>query len=467
VCNRCKARTAECVWDLSSSQADADASLERIKFLEDKVKQLQRSTCQPNNVPNEQLHTGFTPTAMSGTTPGDVPIGYVSHLSPGISLRFGSAIPPSAAEHRNDLTSPSDHSIPTVIGASTEGQGNEGFFGTSSAGTFMRSVKRLVESRLQHERPEQPSKSTERRSSNSVPLGSHTKQTETLDYELPPRRTADSLMAAYWDHVDVIYPFLDPTEVKEGYEAIWTGSEIANDKAFICLINSMFAITCQLTKPLETAERKDSAAIYYSRAKQLFDVFDPPSLRLIQSYLLLGMYLQSTDDHHSCWLIAGLAIRTAQSLGLHLPETTELEANVVRRETMRRTWYGCVIMDRTISMVYGRPPIIGPQSAKTVALPLPRSEKQPRGLVDDFYLSTIKLYESLHDVLYTFYRSDTPMVSESQTHEQTFGLFASISGIDGKLSRWEAGLPAHLRLGCTAQDQDGRSRHQAIVLRQR
>lgn len=42
----------------------------------------------------------------------------------------------------------------------------------------------------------------------------------------------------------------------------------------------------------------------------------------------------------------GAAVRTAQSLGLHLPETSAEVEDERERELWRRVWYGCVLMDR-------------------------------------------------------------------------------------------------------------------------
>lgn len=61
--------------------------------------------------------------------------------------------------------------------------------------------------------------------------------------------------------------------------------------------------------------------------------------------LLMSLYLQGTSRSVKTWNIHGLAVKAAFHLGLHagdsLGKHTELE-----REVRKRTWYGCVVLDR-------------------------------------------------------------------------------------------------------------------------
>jgi hypothetical protein len=75
---------------------------------------------------------------------------------------------------------------------------------------------------------------------------------------------------------------------------------------------------------------------------------------------------------HQCWMVIGLAVRTAQSLGLHLPETSAQISSPRRQQMTRRFWYGCVLMDTTL-MTYGRPTMVKSHAATVVPLPLAAS----------------------------------------------------------------------------------------------
>jgi hypothetical protein len=59
--------------------------------------------------------------------------------------------------------------------------------------------------------------------------------------------------------------------------------------------------------------------------------------------LLMCQYLQSTHDPNECWAILAVAIRGAQSIGLH---TTPRDGSPLEKELKKRAWYGCVYLDR-------------------------------------------------------------------------------------------------------------------------
>ncbi|KAI1045989.1 hypothetical protein LB505_013872 [Fusarium chuoi] len=76
--------------------------------------------------------------------------------------------------------------------------------------------------------------------------------------------------------------------------------------------------------------------------------WEPGSLELVQCLLVTSQYLQSTYNPHQTWMVIGSAIRMAQGLGLHLPETSANRPDPGERELLRRIWYGCVLMDRIL-----------------------------------------------------------------------------------------------------------------------
>ena len=110
----------------------------------------------------------------------------------------------------------------------------------------------------------------------------------------------------------------------------------------------IFALASQLADFIPPEEREASADVFFSRAKDLFQfsLWDKGSAGLIQCLLLMAQYLQSTDSAHQCWIVTGLAIRNAQSLGLHLPRTIVSLRSFHEQQLARKLWHGCVLMDR-------------------------------------------------------------------------------------------------------------------------
>lgn len=75
-----------------------------------------------------------------------------------------------------------------------------------------------------------------------------------------------------------------------------------------------------------------------------------------------------------CWITLGLAIRLAQSVGLHVDlKAAKKDRNVgdsesETQETRRRVWYSLYVLDRLVALQLGRPPAISDEDCY-VSLP--------------------------------------------------------------------------------------------------
>ena len=222
------------------------------------------------------------------------------------SLRFHH--PPSVKIANSHPNIPKDKSIGIdsmtgVIGDQTHGFG---FFGSSSAGSFMRQIKSAIDAKVGA-------------SSRCPSLGGAIKTTllqpspadpssegpvKNVEYVLPSRRIADSLMFVYWRQVHPLYPFLDPEIFPKVYESVWTESPLTLDERILmCTLNTVFALACQLSGSIKPEDREGLATSYFRRAQDLLqlDLWDAGSPELIQCLLLMGQYLQSTSSPHQCW----------------------------------------------------------------------------------------------------------------------------------------------------------------------
>ena len=352
----------------------------------------------------------------------------------------------------------------------------------------MQTVKRIVEQKLAGIQSVSPASS---RTQPSIPrlVPNDANRHPQHDYVLPTRRKANSLMAVYWRYVHTLYPYLDKGQIQDDYEKIWSGSgTISDDRSFMCLINTIFALSSQLDSSIAAEERSRSAAVFYTRARDLLDLTDRASVRSVVSYLLLGQYFQSTSEPQSCWVFVGLAIRLAQSLGLHLPGTSERVSDVKTREMLRKVWHGCILMDRTASMIYGRPTMIGPRTTTVMPLPVPLdeeslSESAPQNMVQsrqpsviDFYVLSLRLYEILHDMAFNLVSIDieesslTEGIGEKYLVRPTSSeSHPSIFELEQRLSAWEKTIPEYLTMSSAPQASEAGSilHRQAVVLHQR
>jgi hypothetical protein len=367
------------------------------------------------------------------------------------------------------------------------------FFGSSSAANFIKQVKRIIGAKVhspddhKHENLEignedQFVSRVERKRKRQVQLEPEV----GLDYVLPTRKTADSLMSLYWELVHPLYPFVDKEGISTVYESLWqSGSPVYDEPDDLCALNIIFALACQLSPNIKLEQRKASSEISFRRARRLlnYDLWQAGSFQLVQILLLFGQYLQSSNDPHQCWMVVGLAVRTAQSLGLHLPETSAQIRSPRRQQLARKVWYGCVLMDTILSMTYGRPTMIESRAVTAVPLPLAIDEEylsrdfrlgnmqpksQPAWMA--FYVQTLLLNKILHDILRAFYKPSANL--DTDVYETWFRNGPSGSDersfleLDRTLTLWSNSLPLHFVAGKGIGDNEIHLR-QANILRQR
>lgn len=143
----------------------------------------------------------------------------------------------------------------------------------------------------------------------------------------------------------------------EKYAQLWSSEDAkgidgdlsdVNEVIFASTLNLIFSIGCQFSHSVAPQHKVAIADDFYQRSRKIFvyDMLDSISVSLVQMLVLTGVYLQSTQYASRCWNVIGLAIRTAQSLGLHLDMTKTRPESQVNREMRRRIWHSCVVMDK-------------------------------------------------------------------------------------------------------------------------
>ncbi|OQU98530.1 Fungal specific transcription factor domain-containing protein [Cladophialophora immunda] len=381
--------------------------------------------------------------------------------------------------------------MPVMIGPAINESRRQQLYGSSSAGSFIQHVRKVVEQKTSS--PTAANSSASTRDQNNLPLMYPHEDVDQphSDYSLPTRARADVLMAVYWSYVHTLYPIIGKRMTTADYESLWRGDGlIPHERSFLCLLNIMLALTSQLSPSTKPHERAASAAVFYGRARDLLDLERTASVRYVQIYLHFGLYLQSTNEPHQCWNFVALAIRTAQSLELHLPETIERPSDARHRALLRRAWHGCVLMDRVLAMTYGRPCMIDRRVALSVPHPLPVEGEEisadpsmsvcldptERPTLLDFFNQSLTLYDIMHDILVNFY---SPEVSHIQSLDDVYQHYfegynnpmreLGVLEIDRRLSRWEKAVPSYLKL-CNYSQGPGTVTvlsRQAVVLYQR
>ena len=173
----------------------------------------------------------------------------------------------------------------------------------------------------------------------------------------PSRQTADDLARCFWEFVHPVFPVLHRPSFMDRYALIWSGPGSGTDGSptaevdeavFTSTLNLVFALGSKYSEVVPPAQRAPLAQSFYqrSRATYRFEMLDSASLPIVQMLLLTGVYLQSDHQANRCWNVIGLAIRVAQSVGLHVESPRHTRQPQKDREMRRRVWHNCLNLDK-------------------------------------------------------------------------------------------------------------------------
>ena len=287
-------------------------------------------------------------------------------------------------------------------------------------------------------------------------------------FSLPNRPMADRLVDAYFEFTHPLNTYLHEHSFRQRYECLWIRKDLGgeeateNNLAWFGLVNLIFAFGVDHTTTVGQISIDNSR--FFKRAKTLVlsSLFQAASIDLVQGLLLMGQYLHSSLELDNSCTVVGLAIRMAQSLGLHLDSSLS-NLKVVDQEVRKRVWWGCFVVDRLLSMKVGRPPTIYDGPDITVGLPLAIDDEyltngdegnpvQPLGIPSKFAFLTYAITQCrlLERICRTLYEGGRLDISK-QGLTYIPKLLALTIELDGDLIAWQETLPAHLRVDSQVQ----------------
>ncbi|KAI8969172.1 fungal-specific transcription factor domain-containing protein [Mycotypha africana] len=182
----------------------------------------------------------------------------------------------------------------------------------------------------------------------------------------------------------------------------------------------------------------------------------------VQALMILGMFASyncKDDEQTSHWFLTGMAIRTAQDLGLHR-DCSKWCIPEYEKELRRRIWYAAYMMDRWVSAELGRPlsildhefdvqlpspyeldyqPIADfpEDSTPSLILETQAALKERRPIYIAF-TNLLTLTQIFGEVLHTFYLTD-------KAKEDRYNDVELLNLYDERLAQWKSALPVELQ----------------------
>lgn len=241
------------------------------------------------------------------------------------------------------------------------------FYGTSSAAAFIREACKSLGHSPASGQPFQASNrlsATPSSQARQVATFSYNKQA-AYSLTLPTRSFADHLISSYFERVYHLYPFFDRPTFEAAYRKLWESESISSADSptlrdvglgnelncgkdtlvFHCALNAIFALACHFSD-LPPADREPTSNMFFQKTKAFVGIglIEHNSLSVVQTLLIVALFLQSTAFPDRCWNSVGIACRLAQGLGLHIDES-DGKGGSLEAEVRRRTWQCCVILD--------------------------------------------------------------------------------------------------------------------------
>ncbi|THZ62828.1 hypothetical protein D6C86_03437 [Aureobasidium pullulans] len=348
------------------------------------------------------------------------------------------------------------------VGAISDASSPNVVFGESSTATFL---QQLSHEAGQKDRP--PSFAPNDTNSGPLRLDRSTEQTTVL----PIRRIADDLMNCYWQYMHPLFPILHEPTFTAAYKKSWTSDQPIphatpkptsdnpgeiEEALFFSTLNIIFALGTRFCSSIPSTEKEITSKRFHRRARLNFpyDLLDFGSLPVLQMVLLQGVYLQSTTEVSRCWNVIGVAVRMAQSLGLHAEGTQGRKKTQLELEMGRRLWWCCIVLDRLAAATFGWPMMV--QGECTIPLPMLSDDAlsieggNTSSGVDTssdlcVFRSTCDLFGILGEILSTIYQNNGALLRTTAAQNQASQTLSHIMGLNGRLDAYLISTPPYIR----------------------
>ena len=235
-----------------------------------------------------------------------------------------------------------------------------------------------------------------------------------------PKRQEERFIDLFWPTYLSIMPVLSEEEFRKHFELLWNRAiSPEHSRENSPLVDIVLAISIQygrnfihFTTSIDDFDSIYVSVWYYQRCiDAICHQWEHPTITTVQCYIFAIMYLQNCPYLDLAYTTLGVAIRIAQTLGLHLEQPGDLSQ--YESELRKRIWYGLYIIDTRISAQLGRPWTIETQDS-TFSLPTDHSDFLPQAhngvshLPDgisclNFFVQSIKLCIAMRSAHTDFY----------------------------------------------------------------
>uniref|UniRef100_A0A8H7TQ38 Xylanolytic transcriptional activator regulatory domain-containing protein n=1 Tax=Bionectria ochroleuca TaxID=29856 RepID=A0A8H7TQ38_BIOOC len=266
---------------------------------------------------------------------------------------------------------------------------------------------------------------------------------------LPPLAVQDAFIDAYIKHVQPRFHLISITDL---YRMVNHRSEAGPEISLLLydavLYTAAAFVDLHFIQNAGYASRRVARKHLYDKTRLLYNIgYEKDHLVVVQSLLLLAGWYQTPSEHTDSWYWVGLAISTAQSIGLDKNQTDQIEPSIARTHLGRRVWWSCLMHDRLIALGLRYPSRLKEEDYDVDMLN--ETDFESDGLLASICIARAKLCVLIGEVLHEQYfilpchdpSPDTTKRSILLSPRKKFHNFDSADLIYSDLCNWRRELP--------------------------
>lgn len=269
---------------------------------------------------------------------------------------------------------------------------------------------------------------------------------------MPDLETSALYIESYFENFQCIYPLLDKdwflAQIPQMYSR-----DAEPDLSFRAIYLMVLAFGSHHVRGDSPGQQASEGWILYIHAHSLlFRVVQKQTLRVVQAFLLIGLYLEPCGRQQSLWTLIGAVVRLAQSIGIHrkLHQSnsiaTEHSSFSNSADARRRAFWILYLMDNNLVATCGKPAALQDFDCDQDYPILTPGEQVRYGNLEtsigqpfSFFAAQIELARLSHQVQKELYSVSAAASLQSAQIDE------AVNDFDQRLQSWMNNLPIKVR----------------------
>jgi hypothetical protein len=254
---------------------------------------------------------------------------------------------------------------------------------------------------------------------------------------LPDKCFARRGIQAYYDFIHSIYPIMETDYLDEWHDLYENNDYNISPVSFsrLCLLVAIGNLVSSSRSDADTW--KTAQELQEQAWSHIDQVLASPFKESLQVILLHTLYLLYCAKTGIAWMTCGMAVRIAQSLGLHQHTPPQLGLSPEQVSLRSRLWSVAYTLDAFLSLSEGRPSAIG--ASPNLGLPIRLSEpeypsdivRSPSMFIHDWDIGLAVIANEVQVLL--------------KNSKSLLGTLTQIADIDAQLLAWKDAIPMEFR----------------------